>query len=82
MNRRLSLNSQRKELRDTFNVFDKKGDGKISFDELKETLIGLGEQVSDKDVHDMIKEADLNGDGCIDFEEFMVMMTGDQPQLK
>ena len=75
MNRRLSLNSQRAELKETFKVFDKNGDGKISFDELKEVLIGLGEEVTDQDVKDMIKEADLNGDGFIDFEEFMIMMT-------
>ena len=29
-----------------------------------------GEEVTDKDVMDMIKEADLNGDGAIDFVMF------------
>jgi len=75
MDRRMSINSQRAEIEQTFKVFDKNGDGKITFDELKEVLTQLGEEVTDKDVMDMIKEADLNGDGAIDFEEFMIMMT-------
>merc|ERR1712154_15454 len=75
MDRRMSINSQRAEIEQTFKVFDKNGDGKITFDELKEVLTALGEEVTDKDVMDMIKEADLNGDGAIDFEEFKIMMT-------
>jgi calmodulin len=77
MDRRMSIRSQRAEIEETFKVFDKNGDGKITFDELKEVLTQLGEEVSDKDVMDMIREADLNGDGAIDFEEFMIMMTAD-----
>merc|ERR1719297_201644 len=75
MDRRMSINSQRAEIEQTFKVFDKNGDGKITFDELKEVLTQLGENVTDKDVADMIKEADTNGDGVIDFEEFKIMMT-------
>ena len=74
MDRRMSINSQRAEIEQTFKVFDKNGDGKITFEELKEVLTQLGEEVSDKDVMDMIKEADFNGDGAIDFEEFMIMI--------
>jgi len=75
MDRRMSINSQYAEIEQTFKVFDKNGDGKITFDELKDVLTALGEEVTDKDVMDMIKEADLNGDGAIDFEEFKIMMT-------
>jgi len=78
MDRRMSIRSQRAEIEDTFKFFDKNGDGKITFDELKEVLITLGEEVTDKDVWDMIKEADTNGDNAIDFEEFMVMMTANE----
>merc|ERR1711920_156871 len=80
MDRRMSINSQRAEIEQTFKVFDKNGDGKITFDELKEVLTQLGEDVTDKDVADMIKEADLNGDGAIDFDEFMIMMTANEDE--
>merc|ERR1712174_84819 len=78
MDRRMSINSQYAEIEQTFKVFDKNGDGKITFDELKEVLTQLGEDVTDKDVADMIKEADINGDGAIDFDEFMIMMTANE----
>eukprot|EP01083_Nonionella_stella_P022567 62413_1 len=80
MDRRMSINSQRAEIEQTFKVFDKNGDGKITFDELKEVLTQLGEEVTDKDVMDMIKEADLNGDGAIDFNEFVIMMTANEDE--
>jgi len=80
MDRRMSVHSQRAEIEDTFKFFDKNGDGKITFEELKEVLLTLGEEVSDKDVWDMIKEADTNGDNAIDFEEFITMMVSNEDE--
>jgi len=37
--------------------------------------MSLGENLSDEEVNQMIKEADLNGDGEIDFDEFMRMLS-------
>lgn len=80
MDRRMSIGSQRAEIEETFRVFDKNGDGKIDFDDLKEVLTQLGEDVTDKDVNDMIKEADQSGNGVIDFEEFMHMMLANEDE--
>jgi len=38
-------------------------------------MMSLGENLSDEEVNQMIKEADLNGDGEIDFDEFMRMLS-------
>lgn len=38
-------------------------------------MLSLGENLSDEEVNQMIKEADLNGDGEIDFDEFMRMLS-------
>jgi len=62
------------DLREVFNLFDKNGDGKISAVELAEVMKQLGEDLSEEDVQNMIKEGDRNGDGEIDYEEFQIMM--------
>ncbi len=62
------------ELRKTFRLFDKNGDGQISVQELRESLSSLGEEISEDEAREMIKEADVDGDGYINFEEFARVM--------
>ena len=62
---------QAAELKKAFSVMDSNGDGVVSKDELKSLLKGLGEDVTDDIVDEMIKIADENGDGKIQFEEFV-----------
>lgn len=62
------------EMRQAFRVFDIDGNGVIDANELKVTMFNLGENLSDRDVKQMIKLADRNGDGKIDYEEFIMMM--------
>ena len=58
------------ELRKAFNVMDANGDGQVTKDELKTLLSGLGEEVTDEIVDEMIKIADQDGDGKVNFDEF------------
>jgi Ca2+-binding protein (EF-Hand superfamily) len=62
------------ELRKTFRLFDKNGDGQISVQELRESLWSLGEEISEEEAREMIQEADVDGDGYINFEEFARVM--------
>ncbi len=63
-------------LAQAFKVFDKDGDGYITGVELKLVMKQLGEDLSDEQLADMMREADNNGDGRIDFSEFCKMMGG------
>jgi len=62
------------EFKEAFSLFDKDGDGTIDADELGTVLRSLGNQPTDEEVEDMIKEADEDGNGTIDFAEFIKMM--------
>jgi hypothetical protein len=56
------------ETRAAFNVFDKDGSGTISADELRQVMKSLGENLTDEEIDEMIKEADKDRNGTIDCE--------------
>ena len=60
------------ELRKAFDVMDANKDGVVTKEELKNLLKGLGEDVTDEVVDEMIAIADTNNDGKVQFEEFCV----------
>lgn len=62
------------EFKEAFSLFDKDGDGTIDNEELGTVLRSLGNQPTDEEVEDMIREADKDGNGTIDFSEFIEMM--------
>jgi len=62
------------EMRDAFEMFDTDNDGFIDADEFKTFMQTFGEQMSDEEVSEMMREADTNGDGKIDYQEFCTHM--------
>ena len=54
---------------------DANKDGVVTKDELTTLLKGLGENVTDDVVDEMMKIADENNDGKIQFEEFVAAAT-------
>ena len=61
---------QIEELKKAFTVLDENKDGVISKDELAKLLGGLGEDVTDDVVTEMMNLADTDGDGKVNFDEF------------
>ena len=73
---------QRKDLQDIFDQFDKDKDGKISGKELANAMISMGQNPTDDEINEMMREVDLNQDGKIDFDEFMILMTKSSPETQ
>jgi len=59
------------EMREAFLVFDRDKSGSVTASELKHVMSNLGEQVSDEEVEEMIREADADGDGELSFDDFL-----------
>jgi calmodulin len=55
------------EMKAAFKIFDKDGSGKIDAKELKNAMKSLGNQMSDKEVEEMLAVADLDADGKVDY---------------
>src|SRR3990167_97799 len=70
-----SLDYGRKIIYDkVFDLIDEDGGGELEPAELKKALAALGEELSDEEIMDMIKEIDVDGNGSIDKDEFFVMV--------
>ncbi|XP_052224744.1 neo-calmodulin-like [Dreissena polymorpha] len=64
-----------KELRKTFQMFDRNGDGRISASELSQAFRVQGQCIPEAEIRSIIREVDDDGNGQIDFEEFVSLMT-------
>ncbi|XP_041361658.1 calmodulin-2/4-like [Gigantopelta aegis] len=57
-----------------FQAIDRNKNGYITETDLKEVVHLLGQNMSDRDITDMMRKADKNGSGNIEFEEFVEML--------
>merc|ERR1712100_775280 len=62
------------EFKEAFALFDKDGNGKISAQELGTVMKNLGQNPTEAELDDMIKEVDADASGVIEFPEFLNLM--------
>uniref|UniRef100_A0A7E4ZS23 Calmodulin n=1 Tax=Panagrellus redivivus TaxID=6233 RepID=A0A7E4ZS23_PANRE len=74
MSKKMKQSEDDRELKEAFQVFDTDRDGYITAPELGVIMRNLGENLSEKEICEMIHEADLDGDGKVNFDEFVAMM--------
>ncbi|KAF9125231.1 phospholipid scramblase 1 [Mortierella sp. 14UC] len=60
-------------LKESFDTFDKNGDGAINASELRSLLRIVGEKFHSKHISETMLEFDTNNDDHIDFKEFLVL---------
>ncbi|XP_035697593.1 troponin C, skeletal muscle-like [Branchiostoma floridae] len=57
-----------------FDMFDQKGEGEISVQNLGTILKQIGLNPSRKELEEIMAEADEDGSGTMDFDEFLELM--------
>ncbi|KAI8379350.1 calmodulin-like protein [Radiomyces spectabilis] len=68
------------EAQESFQLFDKDGNGYIDVNELALVMNSIGRHPTPEELSDMIAEADADGDNRIDLCEFLALLTR-QPLL-
>ncbi|XP_072191375.1 uncharacterized protein [Excalfactoria chinensis] len=75
MTQKMAEPFSKEEILKGFKLFDYDGTGKISFEKLKLVATEVQEDITDKELQEMIDEADVDGDGEVDPEEFARILT-------
>eukprot|EP00300_Choanocystis_sp_HF-7_P039692 c6003_g1_i1.p1 GENE.c6003_g1_i1~~c6003_g1_i1.p1 ORF type:complete len:151 (+),score=45.97 c6003_g1_i1:126-578(+) len=60
-------------LRATFGTFDTDASGSINLAEIRAMLTKMGENISDSEFNEMMRDVDLDHNGAIDYDEFKRM---------
>ncbi|NXV75292.1 CETN1 protein, partial [Atlantisia rogersi] len=74
MTQKMAEKDSNEEILKAFRLFDDDGTGKISFKNLKRVSKGLGEDLTDEELQEMINEADRDGDREVNEQEFLQIM--------
>merc|ERR1711892_267808 len=69
------------EMKMAFRAFDTDGDGKVSKDELRISMMNLGQRFTEEDIDDIIAKYDADGDASLQFDEFCNMFSNDVCKL-
>ncbi|GBG62002.1 hypothetical protein CBR_g28479 [Chara braunii] len=70
------LQNQLKELTEAFALFDTDRSGTITVEELGNLLQSLGQDLSEEELLDVVKEVDSNQTGSVEFREFVRVVEG------
>ena len=70
MNAKMQPTNKKEKLWLSFRIFDKDGDGFISFDDLRNIMLNLGENLADEDINQMMRLGISNDDDKISYEIF------------
>lgn len=71
-------------LKDTFDMFDREGEGKIATSEVPQMFEVLGLDVPEEKIEECVQEVDTDQSGFLNFPEFLLMMCdqmGDQDKV-
>ena len=74
MESKMKDNDSEEEIFEAFKIFDNKGNGHITKNDIKNVMSSLHEPLAQEEVDELMKTWDLDKDGYLNFEEFKNMM--------
>ena len=74
MSRATRVEDTDEELRRAFQVFDRDSSGTISTEELRDVLRSIGENLTDSELDEMMRQVDVDGNGTIDCKYYSCMV--------
>lgn len=72
--RKLQEDEDERELKDMFRILDKEKTGEVNVNQLRWILKGVGENLTEEEIDDMIADVDTDGSGFVDYDEFAKLM--------
>jgi centrin-1 len=75
MTARISDKNTRDDIERVFKLFDSNRNGFISLEDMKRVAKELGEDISEKELQEIIQRADLDNDSKLTIEDFYQVMT-------
>ena len=74
---KLSSIESKEDMEKVFKLFlgGEEKNGKLTIEHLRRVASELNENISDEELHDMIKRADMDNDNAVNFEDFYSIMT-------
>ena len=73
-NKNIICNETEEDLIKAFKFWDNENTGKVSVNELKESLTKIGDILNDDQMEYLINEADPNESGAIDYNEYVKIL--------
>jgi Ca2+-binding EF-hand superfamily protein len=77
MTQKLSSTESKQDMEKVFTLFlgEENKNGKLTISHLRRVANELNENISDEELHDMIRRADIDNDNAVNFEDFYAIMT-------
>mmetsp|Transcript_24345 Transcript_24345/g.41895 ORF Transcript_24345/g.41895 Transcript_24345/m.41895 type:complete len:164 (-) Transcript_24345:1032-1523(-) len=73
--KQLLTNEQLRDFHETFKLFDKDGDGRLSKRDLADVMKKLGQSMTEDQLQKLVMDVGKDGNGDIEFSDFLAVMT-------